>query len=411
MRIRNPFLRNLVLERERVCYNADMSCAKEVPRVLVFIVTGSYAATMMLRGVYAAARQRGYQVKVVPHATVRMPVDDYVRLWRPVGILASDERYLPSVSFGVACVAMGGNRALLRKVPGVADDFRDIARSALSVLRSHDAAHYAFVGFSRSGQKEAVWSRERRRAFRELAKDGKLSLVSPQPPLVAELGDDIETMPRLMDWIGNVPKPCRIFAANDFVGNAVLSACALSGLRVPDDVAVVGVDNDPVICGSSVVPLSSVAVDFRQMGRRAMEILDEMIRRPGRPCRVERVGVSGVYRRQSVRMPSSDESLVSRATDFIRQNAGFGIGVADVANHLGVSPRTMEIAFAKQGGKGVLATLQEARLQIVMRRLCESDDDVEALTEASGYRSKSHLQKMFKLQTGMTLNEWRRKHT
>ena len=60
--------------------------------------------------------------------------------------------------------------------------------------------------------------------------------------------------------------------------------------------------------------------------------------------------------------------------------------------------------------KGVLATLQEARLQIVMRRLCESDDDVEALTEASGYRSKSHLQKIFKLQTGMTLNEWRRKH-
>ena len=154
----------------------------------------------------------------------------------------------------------------------------------------------------------------------------------------------------LADWLGALPRPAAVMAAWDDVALRVLEASERAGLRVPRDIAVLGVDNDELLCETSLPTLSSIDVDHVRMGSLAADSLSRMLANPSQPVPDRLAPARGVVERQSTHSVSPSQALVKRAVSFIRYNATRGIAATDVAAHLGASRSLVDGAFRKGTG-------------------------------------------------------------
>ena len=227
-------------------------------------------------------------------------------------------------------------------------------------------------------------------------------------------GDRLAERQRLATWLWSLPKPCAVFAPNDVVAVAVFSAARLASLRMPQDVAVLGVDNDELLCGSCLPSLSSVMVDFENAGRIAARLLDARMADADAgskrgPDRHENYGVLGIASRGSTRVVCQDEHpYLQRGLEFISRNACRGISVADVARAMFLSRRAAEYAFAASG-RTIHAAILDARLDRVRERLLATSGSLEAIATSCGFSSAEYANPLFKARFGATMGAFRDK--
>ena len=215
--------------------------------------------------------------------------------------------------------------------------------------------------------------------------------------------------PALTEWLHSLPHPAAVMAIHDAAALDVLAAAAEAGLRVPDDLAVLGVDNDESLCETASPPLTSIAPDHVRLGRLATEALRRRMERPDAPPDTRRVTAMSVVERQSTRPLSPAVALAERAMGFIRRNATRGIGAADVVAHLGVSRTLAGLRFRQVFGESMMDAILRERLETAKRQLTETDTPVGKLAAACGFRSPKHAMRLFKARFGYTMREWRRK--
>ena len=196
-------------------------------------------------------------------------------------------------------------------------------------------------------------------------------------------------------------------AANDVRGRQVLDTCVGAGLSVPDQVAVLGVDNDELICATTNPPMSSILRDTEGSGYFAAQILDDLMRGRRRRAETVRYGPLRVVPRQSTDQLQFKDRLAVRAVEFIRINAGVGMRVGDVVRHLNVSRRLAELRFRQAVGHSIHDELQQARLAQVRRLLRETDRSIAEITERCGYESEGYLGLVFRKQYGLTMRQFR----
>ena len=210
----------------------------------------------------------------------------------------------------------------------------------------------------------------------------------------------------LSTWLRDLPPRTFVFAADDSVARDVMLRCTAIGLDVPGDIAIVGVDNDELLCESSPVPLTSVEPDFRRAGQLAAELLDEMMR--GAPLRVLRYGAARIVVRESSRhVAYHRDARIVRALEFIRRNAQEPIGVADVARVFRASRRTVELVFRKKLKRTVASLIRLARLDAMMRRVKGTSLTTAEICATSGFQSESHAKRAFKLRFGKPMSAFR----
>lgn len=276
----------------------------------------------------------------------------------------------------------------------VRNDGRDIGRAAAQYLLSMGTFRsYAFVHVPAA----AEWSGVRFQAFQETLRDNGFwchELTTPEE-------------------LSSLERPCGVLTANDDRGFDVLEWCRAHHLSVPRQIAVLGINNDTLICENCHPTLSSVQPDFEQEGFLAARALDEMMApsqpsQPSHPSHLH-VGVKEIVRRDSTAEISLAGRLVQKAVLFINRHACEGIGVDDVVAHLKCSRRLADLRFRQLQGQSILEAITERRLNEVKRLLRATREPVDAIAVRCGYANPNYLKNLFKKKFAMTMREFRRR--
>jgi LacI family transcriptional regulator len=209
-------------------------------------------------------------------------------------------------------------------------------------------------------------------------------------------------------WLQKLQKPVGVMATNDVRGRQVMEACAIGGIRVPDDVAVIGADDDHILSAFTNPPLSSVALNAERGGYQAAELLDGMMSGRVKEKQLILVDPLWVVARPSTDVLAVEDRDVAVAIMFIRNNARKLIGVDDVAAHSAISRRSLEIRFQKSLGRSIREEIQRVRLSWVKQLLVETNLSLSKIAECTGFSGQSYLCDVFHRETGITLAGYRR---
>lgn len=382
------------------------------PRVALLIETARGYGRGLLRGVVRYGRLHGPWTFYVAPGDFEQALPQ-MEAWGGTGIIARIEtpRVAQAIlASGLPTIAVDLSEAQLRpgsalsSLPEVVSDSHGAARLAAEHLLGRGLRRFAFVGIG-----GRIWSARRREGFVERIEEAGYGChVCPEPRRRRDREWSREHSV-LAEWLLGLPTPVGLLACNDDRGRQVLEACRTAGLRVPEEVAVVGVDNDELLCELSDPPLSSVALDSERGGYEAAALLDEMMagrRRRGRRILVE---PQWVVTRRSTEVSAVDDRAVALALQCIRDRAGGPMQVDDVVRRSGVSRRALEIRFRAAMGRSVRAEIERVRLERARRLLAETEMKMPQLAEVAGFGSASYLGHVFRRQLGMTPTEYRRR--
>jgi len=224
--------------------------------------------------------------------------------------------------------------------------------------------------------------------------------------LVEELGRDFGSLhPRLLE----LPKPLGLMAANDLAAGRCLEICRRAGLRVPEDVAVVGVDNDEDVCEIAPVPLTSVDTAAETIGYKAGELLLSLIRGEPRPALPIVVPPVGIVRRASTAGVGVDDPVLAKALDYIHRHACDPLRVEDLMEQVHVSRRTLEIRFRKRFGRTLAEEISRIRLDRAKYLLTETELPVAKVMAACGYENVPRFITWFRRNVGVPPIAFRKK--
>lgn len=277
------------------------------------------------------------------------------------------------------------------------DNPSDIARKAIR----HFAEAGRFATFAYVHNRRRIgWSTLREQAFAKLAPRA----IHVLPP--TETPDD---RPQIAAFLRQLARPTAVLAANDARAADVLAAAAELKLKVPSDLSVLGVDNDPFVCTRVRPNISSVEPDFFAEGQAAARFLDRMMRaRTPMSARHVEIDVKRVIPRESTVRLLSAQALVDRAKEFINAHATRGLTPQDVASHLHVSRQLLDLRFHEAGVGSVGALITRRKLAEVKRLLVQTTATIAQITDLCGFANENALKNLFKRTTGLSMRDWRR---
>ncbi len=267
-----------------------------------------------------------------------------------------------------------------------------------------------FFNFAFCGYRDPPWSLQHQEYFsKEIKKTGNKAIVYKPPHLKKEnvWPNEQDHMSR---WLLSLPKPIAMMCCDDQRGRHVIDTCATVEIKVPEEIAVVGLDNDELVCNLANPPLSSVEVNARQGGYQMAEILDQMM--AGKKPQLKTVLIEPV---RMITRASSDilaitNPLIAEAVRFIRQQAHTGIRVDDVTNAACVSRRKLEIDFKRILGRSVFQEIRRLQIEKVTELLRETDFSNNRIACDTGFRTPQYMCQVFHKDKGMTMRQYRIKY-
>ena len=376
-----------------------------LPRVALLIETSNTYARGLLSGISCYIREHRPWSLFLPECTRGDKVPSWLPQWEGDGIIARIEnrsiaKALKNIRVPIVDVSAA---RLLPELPWFETDDQGIAQLAVEHLRERGFSSFAFVGNLRF-----TWSDRRCQYYQAaLKKLGCPCVVYQMGPDAAPEDAQIDSLAR---WIRKLPKPVGVMACYDICGQQVLKACRQVNVAVPDDVAVIGVDNDDLICELSGPPLSSIAPNTSRMGYESAAMLDEMM--AGRLVRgaTQPIPPLGVVARQSTDVLAIEDQNIARAIHYIRNNACNGITVGDTVNAVPQSRRLMEIGFQKWIGRTPHSEIMRVRIERVKQLLVGTSLSLEVIAERAGFRHVEYLSTAFKRQAGLPPSIYRLLH-
>lgn len=318
-------------------------------------------------------------------------------------------------------------RAMRRTGAPVVDLYGGLPESGFPHIRSDEDAvgrmaadHLIARGFRRfgfCGYNGADWSNLRRRGFEKRVTEAGFPCQTFENPLQARPAanreyeeHDARHAQELRRWLESRPKPFGLMACNDSRGRQVLSCCRESGLAVPDDVGVIGVDNDEIFCELSDLPLSSVILNAQRIGYEAAALLDRTMAgelRGGEPSVL--VKPHGLATRRSTDVLAIEDRPIAAALRLIREHACEGVKVPFLAKSVGLSRRALERRLDQAIGRSPKEEILRVRLNQVCRLLTESKLPLAAVAELAGFEHAEYLARLFKKKFGVTMSAFRRR--
>jgi len=288
---------------------------------------------------------------------------------------------------------------------GVDDD--GVVRRAADCLAGLGLRRFALVG-----QPALAYSRVRMAAFqREVGARGLIcqSLAEYAPDLEPGPWMAVRARAGMAAWLRALPRPAGLFATTDLLAAVCLRLCLENGVGVPDELAILGVGNDELLCEATKPTLSSAALPAEEMGYRAAQILAACLRGQAPPAGPLRIAPGAVIERQSTDVVDVGDPLVRRALCLIRQQATQSIGPADIASRIAASRRTLERRFRVLRGRSLLDEIRLVRLARVAELLTNTALPIKAIAYETGFRSVCHFDRMFRRATGTTPTAFRKK--
>jgi LacI family transcriptional regulator len=334
-----------------------------------------------------------------------------LRSWHGDGILADFDD--PGVAAAVSrarlpVVGFGGGYGWHSPQSGIPYFFNNqtaVANLAADHLIERGFQQFAYCGLYPTPTN--LWGAERCRAFAKRVKArGFPCHIYPVVYRTTRQWNSV--LESLGTWLKILPKPVGLMAANDKRARHVLEACHAYGLHVPEEVAVIGVDNDEVLCQLSSPPLSSVEQDARRIGYEAIALLDRLMQGEKARQRQFFIDPLGVVTRRSSDILAVEDRVVARALTFIQSAASKAIRVRDVVNSLAISRSTLETRFKAATGDTIHTTIRRSQLQRVRRMIVETNLPMKEIAAITGFKSVQHMTTSFGRAFGRTPAKYRK---
>ena len=374
-------------------------------QILYFSYQSSESGRRKMQGFLRFAQTRPWQVEVLVGPHPAKSLRKVLNFWKAEGCVVD-----------CAGILNAYDAQALKSTPTVFLDHPPQGLPKSVAVVSHDSEKTAvlaareLIGLGRTSYGfvptpgPLPWSRIREESFRKsLALHGyalNAFVPNPREPIGSHRRQE-----RLRKWLADLPRPLSLFAANDEIAGETMAAAAAAGLKVPDDVAVVGIDNNELVALRTVPSLTTVQVDFAQAGLLAGKALADLMDGPA--AQNETFGPQELVRRGSTAVLRQHDPKVSAATDYIRSDVAKGIGVTDVVRVIGTCRRTAEMRFRAATGLGIGAYILETRVDLAKSYLRRPELAVDSIANFAGWKTFGAFRKAFLAHTGLTPQAWR----
>jgi LacI family transcriptional regulator, galactose operon repressor len=390
-----------------------MECpnSKQPRSVGVFLEVGRAAMRKVVSGVMAFAHKRGNWNVCLPESHSSSSLESMLAgRWDGVIVGFDDPNGPDLLRLSVPLVGVGGGYGWFRpdmSIPYVGTDNTAVSRLAADHLLERGFVHFAYCGYSPTPVNGCSGKREQ--AFREAILGAGYSCAVHNVPDTAS-----DTWEKLYDelaqWLTSLPRPLGLMTCNDSRALQILEACRMAGLRVPEDVAVVGVDNEEAICPFTDPPLTSVDQGAQQTGYESALLLDQWMDgeavAPGKRL-VSPVGIVG---RGSTEILAVDDNDVAAALQFIREHACERIGLDDVSKAIEATNATLRRRFKAVLGRTVHDEIQRVRIEHAKQLLISTDLTFRQIARQSGFCSAQHMSTRIRQATGRTPRQYRQRY-
>jgi LacI family transcriptional regulator, galactose operon repressor len=378
---------------------------KRTPQVALIIETSVVYGRRILAGVARYLRSHHRWSVFIEQHELGTPPPDWLTAGSWDGILSRPTDHAMAHLFrrmGVPVVDLNDLHEDLG-LPWVGSDHTAIGNMGGAHLVERGFRHFAFCGFT--GE---LWSQQRSAGFfKAVCRSAVTTSIYETPwrgPDTPRWDQDIE---QIVDWIRSLPKPAAIMSCNDVRGLHLLDACSRAGVLVPEEVAVLGVDDEDTMCELCSPPLSSVAPNPEGIGYAAAGLLDTLM--SGQTSAQDRISVSPirVSCRQSTDTMAVADWAVASAARYMRELAPQGCRVNDVLEKVHMSRAALEKRFRKHLNRSPKQEIRRIRLERIKQFLVETDLTLERIAELSGFEHPEYMSVVFKRETGQTPGRYR----
>lgn len=325
-------------------------------------------------------------------------------LWRsrPDGVIMNGSPSGEDISRLEAPVIAVPVKEMLPGCRHLVSDNREAAIVAADHLFGQGLRHFAFAGFD-----QAVWSLERCKHFCRRLSERGFKVHRHLVPLLPGKARQARHRTAIAHWLKSLPRPVGVMACNDDFARTMSELCRLHGLRVPEDVALVGVDNDELICRLSRPPLSSISFATEQAGYEAAELLDALM--AGKKVATDRIAVrvGRIVPRQSTDLLAMEDEEVVKALRCIRDNSHRILQVTEVVEATLLSHRTLHTRFQRAMGRSLLAEIAQRRAAHIAKMLLTTSDSIDRIARSVGYDTAGHMARFFRRELGVTPRAYR----
>lgn len=316
----------------------------------------------------------------------------------PALVQACAERRIPLVDLNDSPPFLG--------VPKIRPDNLEIGRLGATYLLDRGFRHFAFAGLAHDG-----WARERRQGFVDTLREQGFACELFEPddaPALTPFANNQQTQ-ALAGWLQGLPHPLAVMGCHDARALQVLEAARSIGLLIPEEIAVLGANNDAAYCELALPPLSSVATNPFLSGYHAAGQLAALMAGFAATAHDERVAPVRVISRRSTDVLAIPDRHVAAALRYIREHACEGINVDEILPHAAVSRSQLEKKFRSYLGRSPQAEIRRVQVTRIRQLLAETDYPLKKIAELSGFDYMEYMCVVFRRLTGETLGAYRKK--
>jgi len=377
-----------------------------IPKVILLIETSTSYGRSLLRGIAGYANLHG------PWMVYREPpfymdfrgwkkTKQRLLEWGANGLIIREpQRHKEMIDMKLPLIVSPNQ---ISDQSAIVTDYEDIGRMAAEHFLERGFKNFAYCGYD-----EMIWSRNRLKGFNSaLAKRGFTVHVYNRPK-TAHLRLWENEQPEVAKWLKGLPKPVGLMACNDDRSQNIVETANISGLHIPEEIAVLGVDNDELTCSLTNPTISSVALNPEKVGYKAASLLDKMMKGENKGVQIIHDRPTHIVTRQSTDVLAIEDPEVARAVKFIKQNFKAKIQVTDVADAVFLSRRNLARRFRKTLRCSVQSKLTQFRIAEISRLLVDSDLNIAQIAKEMGFTGTEHIARYFKREKGITPLAYRR---
>lgn len=402
----------LTVSRAPISHKKATPSAKSF-RVALLVESSRNYGRGVLRGIAKYAHLHGQWSCFIEERELHGGIPAWLRTWKGHGIIARiEDRQMATelAQLGHPVVDVLGN-SWFEHIPTFDTDARAVAKLAADFFLQAGFQHFAYCGY-----RKIPFSEQREFTYRNyLAERGKKVFVFA-PPLPLGSRSHIRAIERhglgmvksIAQWLKKQPRPLALFACNDVCAQQVLNACRENGIKVPEEVAVMGMDNDDVLCSLCYPPLTSIEPDTERVGFEAAASLDRMMRGKHLHSELKLIPPVRIVERTSTDVVPIEDPITVQAVRFIRDRMGSGIAVKDVLTHANRSRTDMEQRFRRHLKRSIHSEILRLRMERVGGLLHQTDLNLSQIAARAGFATSAHLCRLFQHHFHQTPTQYRK---
>ncbi len=377
------------------------------PQVAIFIETSKTFGREILQGISTYSRTHGPWSIYIDEWGPQTSLPEWIKSWQGDGVIARVRSRQMAKRLAQLQVPVIDTLQQVPdlEMPAVYADDSLIAKLAFEHLHDRHLRQFAFVGVEK-----VHWSHRRRNAFAEIARDQGFPCEIYSPLSRRRFVESWNGgQDDLADWLEALPKPVGLFAAHDLRALCVLDACRRRNIAIPEQVAVVGVDNDDVFCDVVDPTLTSIAHQAKEIGYEAAALLDQMMRGNQSALTRRPIPPRILIPRRSTDIIAVEDPAIASALELIRRKACEKISVSMIASQVNLTRRSLERRFIKLVGKTPHQIISEERLRRARQLLIDTDFTLEQIAQMAGFSSAAYLSVIIKENENCTPTEFRQR--